>query len=656
MSRVIGRAAVWFFAAVLSIISVVVAAVIAIALVYDWNDLRAPMSRIASTALGRKVVIGGDLDVDIGWTTRVKIDDLAVANATWAREPQMVQIARVDAAIDVWQALQGHIRLPSVALDSPRIFLARNQKGQNNWTFGSGGSSKSDGDSGELPIIEEFTTKDALIRIEQPDPGNAVEVVLDTLTLRQEPPNQDIRLSADGQYQKQPLRLRLEAGSFAELRGGGKPFPLKVDLKAGNNKALVSGSIGDPAKMQNLDLAVDFSAENAADLYPLLGLALPPTPPYHIKGQLTHQKTAWSLADFEGTLGGSDLRGSIAVDLGGARPKLTGDLRSNKLDFADLLPSVGAPRNPQPDGEVKTSDRPGRVLPDKNIDLSRLRAMDADVTFRSSQILTTAIPLDRFDSSLTLDDGTLRLQPVSFEIGKGRVDLYMSLYGSQEPVAVDIDARVNRINLRDLLRNTPFVEESAGILGGRAKMSSTGTSVADILGNANGETSLVMSGGKMSLLLVELAGLDIAESLGLLVEGDKTTPIRCLVAELPVKDGVFQAEPLVLDTGDTVIIGSGDINMKNETLGLTMRPYAKDFSPLTLRTPISIGGTFASPEPFPDPTGTGNRTLGEKILNAVLMPFLGVLPPFDTEVGKDTPCTDLVDRAKQAVSKNAKRG
>ncbi len=654
MSRAFGRAAIWLLAAVLSTISVVVAAGIIIALVYDWNDLRAPVSRIASTALGRKVAIGGDLDVDIGWITRVKIEDLAVANAPWAREPQMVQIAAIDAAIDVSQLLTGHVRLPSVSLDSPHISLARNQKGQNNWTFGSGGGSSSDGGRGELPIIEEFTTKNALIRFEQPDPGKDVELIVDTLTLRQEPPNQDIRLSADGQYQKQPLRLRVNAGSFAELRGG-KPFPLKVDLKAGNNKALVSGSIGDPAKMQNLDLAVDFSAENAADLFPLLGLALPPTPPYRIKGLLAHRQTAWSLADFEGTLGGSDLRGSIAVDLGGERPKLTGDLRSNKLDFADLLPSVGAPRNPQPDGEVKTSERPGRILPDKNIDLSRLRAMDADVTFRSSRILTTTIPLDRFHASLTLDNGTLRLQPVSFEIGKGRVDLYTSLYGSRQPVAVDIDTRVNQINLKDLLRNTPFVEESAGIFGGRAKMSSTGTSVADILGNANGETSLVMSGGKMSLLLVELAGLDVAESLGLLVEGDKTTPIRCLVAELPVREGVFQAEPLVLDTGDTVIVGSGAINMKDETLDLTMRPYAKDFSPLTLRSPISIGGTLASPEPFPDPIGSGNKTLGDKIINAVLMPFLGVLPPFDTEVGKDTPCTDLVDRAKRAVSKDAQR-
>jgi uncharacterized protein involved in outer membrane biogenesis len=334
---------------------------------------------------------------------------------------------------------------------------------------------------------------------------------------------------------------------------------------------------------------------------------------------------------------------------------MKGDLRSNKLDFADLLPAVGAPRTPQPDGEVQTSDRPGKVLPDKHIDLTRLRAMDADVVFRSDRIVTTMIPLDRFDASLTLQDGTLRLQPVRFEIGKGAVDLYMSLYGAQEPVAVDIDAHVKQINLKDLLRKTPFVEESAGIFGGRVKLASNGTSVARILGNADGQVSIVMAGGQMSLLLVELAGLDIAEALGLIVSGDKPTPIRCLVADLPASDGMFQAEPIVLDTGDTVIVGSGTINMKNETLDLTMTPYAKDFSPLTLRTPISIDGTLANPAPFPDPAGLGNETLGQKIINAILTPVLGILPPFDTEVGEDTPCVNLVERAKRAVAKNSPR-
>lgn len=654
MFRAIGQAAVWLFAIIASIISVIAGAIIIIALIYDWNDLRAPVSRLASTALGREVVIGGDLDVDIGWVTRIRIEDLAVANAPWARAPQMANIDAIDAAIDVWKLLGGRIHLPSVSVESPRLFLARNEKGKTNWTFDGGGQKDSDGKRGELPIIEEFTTKNAVILFEQPDPADNVEVTLDTLTLRQEPPDQDIRLSADGQYQKQPLELRLAAGSFADLQGG-DPYPLDLKLTAGNNKAAVSGTIGDPAKMQDLNLMVDFSAENAADLYPLLGLALPPTPPYRIKGQLTRQQTTFSLADFDGRLGGSDLRGSISVDLGGERPKMKGDLRSNKLDFVDLLPAVGAPRNPQPDGEVQTSERPGKVLPDKNIDLSRLRAMDADVTFRSDKIVTTTIPLDRFAASLTLQDGTLRLQPVSFEIGKGGVDLYTSLYGSQEPVAVDIDARVRQMNLKDLLRNTPFVEESAGIFGGRVKLSSTGTSVASILGNANGQVSLIMSGGKMSLLLVELAGLDIAEALGLIVSGDKPTPIRCLVADLPANNGVFQAEPIVLDTEDTVIVGSGGINMKEETLDLTMTPYAKDFSPLTLRTPISIGGTLASPDAFPDPAGIGNETLGEKIINAILTPVLGILPPFDTEVGKDTPCTNLVERAKRAVATKSRR-
>ncbi len=103
----------------------------------------------------------------------------------------------------------------------------------------------------------------------------------------------------------------------------------------------------------------------------------------------------------------------------------------------------------------------------------------------------------------------------------------------------------------------------------------------------------------------------------------------------------------MFDTQDTVIVGSGAINMATETLNLTVTPYSKDFSPLTLRAPISVGGTFKSPEFFPDPSHSGNKTIGERIINAILTPILGLLPPFDTELGKNADCQNLIERAKR---------
>lgn len=651
MLRFLKQAAIWLFATVFSLLSVVIATLALVALFYDWNDLRRPIARLASAALGRTVSIDGNLNVQLGWTTRIRVEKLAIANAAWAKPAKMVDIGKLSVAVDVRSLLSGPIHLPSLILDRPQVFLARNAKGETNWTFGNSDGRPSSGKGGgsALPVIDEITVNDGSLRMQTPDPTKDMDLALESLTLRQQPPNQDIQLRGSGRYQRQPFTLRLDAGPLAMLQQSGKPYPLDLDLVAGDIAASVAGSIGDPAKMQRLDLRLDVKGDNAADLFPLLGVVLPPTPPYHVKGRLQRRGEAWSFENFNGSLGKSDVRGVVAVDFGGKRPLMTGEIASNRLVLADLAPFIGAPRDTDTKGEPATSQHPGRVLPDQAVDLSRLRAMDANVSFRSERIVTDDVPLDRFAAKVVLDDGTLRLQPLSFGLGAGAVNLDLTLYGARTPVTADIDLQVRQLDLKELMRGSDFAQQSAGVLGGRAKLSAQGTSVASILGSANGQLSLVMTGGSISILLVELAGLDVVESLGFVIEGDKPTPIRCLVADLKATQGVFQTETMVFDTGDTVIIGGGSVDMAAETLNLTMTPYAKDFSPLTLRSPISLGGTFASPDAFPDPVRTGNKTIGEKVLSAVLTPVLGLLPPFDTEVGTDSDCQSLVRRAKRFV-------
>ena len=81
-----------------------------------------------------------------------------------------------------------------------------------------------------------------------------------------------------------------------------------------------------------------------------------------------------------------------------------------------------------------------------------------------------------------------------------------------------------------------------------------------------------MAGGRISHLLIELAGLDIAESLNVAVEGDQPIPVRCIVGDLPAKQGVFDVRTLVFDTTDTIIYGLGQINMREETADVTLTP------------------------------------------------------------------------------------
>ena len=58
----------------------------------------------------------------------------------------------------------------------------------------------------------------------------------------------------------------------------------------------------------------------------------------------------------------------------------------------------------------------------------------------------------------------------------------------------------------------------------------------------------------------------------------------------------MQANALVFDTEVTTLFGTGSIDLGQEKQYLTLRQKTKNTSPLALRRPIHIRGSFARPE------------------------------------------------------------
>src|SRR5512134_1835851 len=89
-----------FLAALLSVlIGLIAAAVLILVLFFDWNDTKPLVSGLISTALGREFAINGNLDVDLGWVPSIHADGITLANAPWAEDPHMVEIAALDVSI-----------------------------------------------------------------------------------------------------------------------------------------------------------------------------------------------------------------------------------------------------------------------------------------------------------------------------------------------------------------------------------------------------------------------------------------------------------------------------------------------------------------------------------------------------------------------------
>ena len=188
-----------------------------------------------------------------------------------------------------------------------------------------------------------------------------------------------------------------------------------------------------------------------------------------------------------------------------------------------------------------------------------------------------------------------------------------------------------------LFPTVQMVKAGSGDLSGAIALTAQGNSIAHMLGSANGNVGLIMGAGHVSNLLVELAGLDVAESLKYLIDKDREIPLRCAFAAFDIQDGVMTTKGLAFDTSDTAIFGQGAIDMRAEVIDMRLSPQPKDKSPLTLRVPLKIGGTFKDPSFSPEAGPLVLRGAAAAALYSIAPPA-ALLALIETGPGKNIDC------------------
>jgi len=169
---------------------------------------------------------------------------------------------------------------------------------------------------------------------------------------------------------------------------------------------------------------------------------------------------------------------------------------------------------------------------------------------------------------------------------------------------------------------------ATGKLSGQARVAGQGKSTASILGSLRGGVRMQLVDGTISHLAVEAAGLDIAQGLGVLVKGDDALPVQCSVVDLVADQGLLKPRVLVLDTRDSTLWIDGSLSLASETMDLRVVTTPKDFSPLALRTPVRLRGSFASPAVSVEKGPLGAR-VGASVLLGLLNPLAALLPLMD---------------------------
>lgn len=578
-------------------------------LVLQSDFLRNETQTRIGAAIGRKTQIGAT-EIKWGWTTHVRLADVKIANAEWSKQAYMLEAGLIDFQLRLLPLLKGEFHFPEITVSEPTIILERAKDGSENWSF-----SESPGlvtaaeiakpeERSEAPIIDKLVLTDGKLTYldRQKDLSLIGSLHLGTGEAEQ---RDRVEFKADGKLVGKPLKVSFAGGSIALLQDTDKPYPLKLSIDFGQTSIDVDGQVDDPFKLTGIDLQMKLNGPDLAEIFPVLGIPAPSTPPYSLKGHLTHKNDVWQLQKMAGIVGDSDLTGDVKIDYGPKRPFLKANLVSRKLDFDDLGPLVGIPpateknesASVQQEKTAKQLEAEGELFPNVPLKVEKLRVMDMDVTLDAQKVIAeNYLPVQSLNGRVKIDNGRATLNPLNMRVADGSVQGTMILDAREDLPKVETNLTFSDLNLKSFFRGSEYFDTTDGKIHAHVEMKGSGKSLAEVMGSGQGDIRLGINGGTISWLLVELAGLDLGQALILYVTDDERVPIRCGAGHIILNNGQATLDRFIIDTTDSVLYFRGNANLKTQDINIEIEADAKDFSLLDIDAPVELKGKIRKPE------------------------------------------------------------
>ena len=638
------------------VVLLALAAAIALFLyLWDWNYLRGPLSRYASEKTGRQVAIAGDLDVDLfSWKPSATVGGLSVGDPAWrnAGQGKTAEIDGLTLQIQLRPLLKGDVLIERLAIDRPNVNLFRDGEGRATWDFSKPGEPERK-EALKLPPIRSFVINDGVLKLRDERRDFTFN---GQVNAREDMGGErGFELTGTGTMNQAPFRALVTGGPLINIEPG-ETYPFNADVRSGATHVTAQGGMPRPFDLGQFHMNLTATGPDMADIYDLTGLAFPNTPPYRLRGRLVRDEHIYRVSGLSGRVGDSDLSGRLSVDTEPDRPFLRGALTTRRLDFDDLGALFGGAPRTGP-GETASATQKAvasnlaaqqRIFPDSPLNSERIRAMDADVTYRAASIVDAPMGIDSGKVHVTLDNALLRARDLVLGLPRGSVNGQVSLNARNRVPVTVLDLRLSGARLEDLMPQR--VASRAGLTGGfvgRVKLTGEGDSVHKAMSNADGEAMVVVPNGTIREAFAELMGVNVTKGLGLLLTKDMSqTPIRCGVAHFRANDGVLSANQIVFDTGPVLVTGAGTVNLNSERMAFRVKGHAKELRLVRLLLPITLQGPIKSPKPGVEPGQAVAQGGIAVALGALISPLAAILPFVDPGLADDANCAALIGGAR----------
>lgn len=616
-----------------SIIVVVIVALIVIPFFVPMEKYKPVIASAAESATGRQLTISGPLTLSLFPSIKVGAENVTFANAPGAKYPVMASLDKLQISLKVLPLIFGSVEVSGFVLDHPVIHLEKDKQGHANWEFTTASApaepstSSSGGGMGYLKnlTLDNVRLVDGTVTYDDAEANQSQEISGINASVKL--PAYAGPLDFDGSvtWNKEKIDLAAMVGNLKSLIDGGNE---KVTAKVASSK--VTFSYDGTAKMMPalaVDGMIDLDVPSVRELAAWAGtpLDMPGTGlgPMKINGTVKVAGDTYSFENANLQLDDIKGKGQFAVNMAGARPKLTGNLDTAALDLNPYMP----PEPPPSTERFEWSTEP--------MDLSGLKAADLDLSFNTDSLKVRQINIGQSTLNLKLDNGlmTASLAKMALYGGNGTGSVEVNARGDTPAIKAKFD--LSGVQAEPLMKDAAGFDRITGTFKTNFDVSLAGKSQKDMVSTLNGGGAVDFRDG--TIKGVDLAaiaatiekivggmksgGANILDSLksgnllnslkavGTMFGGkgevNQETKFTSLTATWKSNQGVITNNDLLLEgpkANDRTLLkmtGAGTINLPPQTIDYDagIHSYAKDQTGTGIGGHVRLSGDLQDPSP-----------------------------------------------------------
>lgn len=454
-----------------AVLVVLIALVLIVPALIDWNSYKGEITARLEQALGRKVTIAGDLSMSLLPSPALSAHDVSLANIPGAEPPQMATVEALKVRIGLLPLLTGRVAVRSLVLEQPVVHLQKLADGRANWDFQKaepaaaqspaapqGGKEAPEGakSRAEIGLGAVIIENGTVIY----HPAKGAETRLERIGLKLSGDSLDGPYSLDGDLLWQGTEVRLD-GSTGALTQDKAPAALTLRLPKADAELRFSGLIGNEGGERvlrgKLGVTGGSVRQLVADLAGAQGLPAGLNQDFALNGALTASGGQAALNDMTLRLGKTEAGGGISVAYAGA-PQADIVLSFNRLALDEWVKGgtgqgeVRGPLPPAATGKPADKAAPQTAQPAAETNFSLPDGIGVSLDISADAVTLDQRSLRQVKLNAALADGEITINQAHMELpGNSDFTLFGTLAARGGKPVLDGKIEAASDNLRALL-------------------------------------------------------------------------------------------------------------------------------------------------------------------------------------------------------------